>query len=317
MSFASLKKASAAGNTLSKLTREIEKLNQPAAGSSADERFWKPELDKSGNGYAVIRFLPAPDGEEMPWAKVWSHAFKGPGGQWYIENSLTTLGKDDPVGELNRELWNSGRDSDKEIARAQKRKLSYYANIYVVQDPAHPENEGRVFLYKFGKKIFDKLTEAMQPAFADETPIDPFNFWKGADFKLKIRKVEGYWNYDKSEFAAPGTLGNFEDDKLEGIWNQAYSLAEFEDTKNFKTYEQLQARLNLVLGKTSPAPRVDEQDEAVFDTPSGGFNDPDITPSNKGWGQEVSDFREKAVAASPVQDEDDTLSYFAKLAEED
>ena len=252
----------------------------------------------------------------MPWAKVWSHAFKGPGGQWYIENSLTTLGKDDPVGELNRELWNSGRDSDKEIARAQKRKLSYYSNIYVVQDPAHPENEGRVFLYKFGKKIFDKLVEAMQPAFADETPVDPFNFWKGADFKLKIRKVDGYWNYDKSEFAAPGTLGNFDDDKLESIWKEGHSLADFEDPKNFKSYEQLQARLNLVLGKgAAPAPRVDEQDEAVFDSP-GGFNDRDITPSNS-WGQEVSDFREKAVASSPVQDEDDTLSYFAKLAEED
>lgn len=317
MSFASLKKASAGGSTFEKLTREIDKLNQPAAGSSADERFWKPELDKSGNGYAVIRFLPAPDGEEMPWAKVWSHAFKGPGGQWYIENSLTTLGKDDPVGELNRELWNSGRDSDKEIARAQKRKLSYYSNIYVVQDPAHPENEGRVFLYKFGKKIFDKLVEAMQPAFADETPVDPFNFWKGADFKLKIRKVDGYWNYDKSEFAGPGTLGNFDDDKLESIWKEGHSLADFEDPKNFKSYEQLQARLNLVLGKgAAPAPRVDEQDEAVFDTPTGGFNDPDIT-AGKSWGQEVSDFREKAVASSPVQDEDDTLSYFAKLAEED
>ena len=308
MSFASLKKASSKGDTFAKLTREIDKLNQPAAGSSADERFWKPELDKSGNGYAVIRFLPAPDGEEMPWAKVWSHAFKGPGGQWYIENSLTTLGKDDPVGELNRELWNSGRDSDKEIARAQKRKLSYYSNIYVVQDPAHPENEGRVFLYKFGKKIFDKLVEAMQPAFADETPVDPFNFWKGADFKLKIRKVDGYWNYDKSEFAAPGVLGGFDDDKLESIWKEGYSLAEFEDTKNFKSYEQLQARLNLVLGKSAaPAPRVDEQDEAVFDTPvGGGFNDADITG-----------LRESAVAASPVEDEDDTLSYFAKLAEED
>ena len=307
MSFASLKKASATGNTIAKLTKEIEKINQPQGGGGPDERLWKPELDKSGNGYAVIRFLPAPDGEDMPWAKIWSHAFKGPGGQWYIENSLTTLGKDDPVGELNRELWNSGRDSDKEIARAQKRKLSYYSNIYVVTDPAHPENEGRVFLYKFGKKIFDKLVEAMQPAFADETPVDPFNFWKGADFKLKIRKVDGYWNYDKSEFAAPGVLGGFDDDKLESIWKEGYSLAEFEDTKNFKSYEQLQARLNLVLGKSAaPAPRVDEQDEAVFDTPVGGFNDADITG-----------LRESAVAASPVEDEDDTLSYFAKLAEED
>ena len=304
MSFASLKKASSKGDTFAKLSREIEKLNQPAAGSSADERFWKPELDKSGNGYAVIRFLPAPDGEEMPWAKVWSHAFKGPGGQWYIENSLTTLGKDDPVGELNRELWNSGRDSDKEVARAQKRKLSYYSNIYVVQDPAHPENEGRVFLYKFGKKIFDKLIEAMQPAFADESPVDPFNFWKGADFKLKIRKVDGYWNYDKSEFAAPKVLGNFDDDKLESIWKEGYSLAEFEDTKNFKTYEQLSARLNLVLGKTTAPtrPNLGVDTEEYEPKP---FNDTDINGLKN------------AVASSPVEDEEDTLSYFAKLAGED
>ena len=302
MSFATLKKASAAGNTLAKLTQEIEKLNQPQSGGGNDERLWKPELDKAGNGYAVIRFLPAPDGEDMPWAKVWSHAFKGPGGQWYIENSLTTLGKDDPVGELNRELWNSGREADKSTARTQKRKLSYYSNIYVVSDPAHPENEGRVFLYKYGKKIFDKLVEAMQPAFADETPLDPFNLWKGADFKVKIRKVDGYWNYDKSEFAAPGTLGDLDDATLEEIWKKSYSLAEFEDPKNFKSYEQLQARLNLVLG-TRPAPvAVDESEE-------------EVTPQN--WGKEVSEFREKAVAASPVDSEEDTLSYFSKLAEED
>ena len=315
MSFASLKKASS-GSSFAKLTKEIEKLNQPQQGAGPDERLWKPEMDKSGNGFAVIRFLPAPDGEDMPFAKVWSHAFKGPGGQWYIENSLTTIGKDDPVGELNRELWNSGRESDKAIARAQKRKLSYYSNIYVVSDPAHPENEGKVFLYKYGKKIFDKLVEAMQPAFADETPLDPFNLWEGADFKVKIRKVEGYWNYDKSEFAAAGTLGNFDDDKLEGIWKQCYSLAEFEDAKNFKSYEDLKKRLDMVLGKAPAPARVDEQDEAVFDSPVGSFNDADITPS-KSWGQEVSDFREKAVAASPVESDDVDLSYFAKLAEED
>ena len=304
MSFATLKKSSAAGSSLAKLTQEIEKLNQPQAGAGADERLWKPELDKAGNGYAVIRFLPAPDGEDMPWAKIWSHAFKGPGGQWYIENSLTTIGKDDPVGELNRELWNSGRESDKEVARAQKRKLSYYSNIYVVSDPAHPENEGKVFLYKYGKKIFDKLVEAMQPAFADETPLDPFNLWKGADFKVKIRKVDGYWNYDKSEFAAPGTLGDLSDDKLEKIWKQSYSLSEFEAAKNFKSYEDLKKRLDLVLGKSSrPAPVVvPEEDE-------------EVRPQN--WGKEVSEFREKAVAASPLDNEEDTLSYFAKLAEED
>jgi len=304
MSFASLKKAASTGNTLSKLTQEIEKLSQPQT-VGADNRLWKPELDKSGNGYAVLRFLPAPDGEDMPWAKIWSHSFKGPGGQWYIENSLTTLGKDDPVGELNRELWNSGREQDKATARVQKRKLSYYSNIYVVSDPAHPENEGKVFLYKYGKKIFDKLVEAMQPAFADETPLDPFNLWKGADFKVKIRKVDGYWNYDKSEFAATGTLGGFDDSTLENIWKQSYSLSEFEDQKNFKTYEQLQARLTLVLGGSAPrpAPVVDESQE-------------EVRPAN--WGKEVSDFREKAVAAPPVEsDSEDTLSYFASLAQED
>ena len=301
MSFASLKKASQAGNTFEKLTREIEKINQPQT-TGADERLWKPELDKSGNGYAVIRFLPSPDGEDMPWAKIWSHSFKGPGGQWYIENSLTTLGKDDPVSELNRELWNSGRDADKATARTQKRKLSYYSNIYVVSDPVHPENEGKVFLYKYGKKIFDKLVEAMQPAFADETPLDPFNLWEGADFKLKIRKVDGYWNYDKSEFAAPATLGGFDDATLEETWKKSYSLNEFEAAKNFKTYEALQARLSLVLG-TRPAPVVvDESQEQV-------------RPDN--WGKEVTDFREKAVAASPVADEGNTLSYFQSLAEED
>ena len=293
MSFASLKKAASAGSTLSKLTQEIEKLNQPQT-TGADERLWKPELDKSGNGYAVIRFLPAPDGEDMPWAKIWSHSFKGPGGQWYIENSLTTIGKDDPVGELNRELWNSGRESDKATARTQKRKLSYYSNIYVVSDPAHPENEGRVFLYRYGKKIFDKLVEAMQPAFADETPLDPFNLWKGADFKVKIRKVDGYWNYDKSEFAAPATLGKLDDTELEEIWKQSYSLAEFEAPKNFKSYEQLQARLNLVLGKSSrtPAPVVDESEE-------------EVVPAN--WGKEVTDFKAQSGTIPK------TIAYFGSI----
>ena len=301
MSFASLKQSS-----FTDLLSKAENLNKTETKGGPDERLWKPEVDKAGNGYAVIRFLPAPEGEDLPWAQVWSHAFQGPGG-WYIENSLTTLGKKDPVSDLNRQLWNSGLDSDKEVARKQKRKLNYYSNIYVVKDPANPENEGKVFLYRFGKKIFDKIMEAMQPAFEDETPVNPFDLWKGADFKLKIRKVEGYWNYDKSEFAAPGTLGGFDDDKLEGIWNQAYSLAEFEDAKNFKSYEQLQARLNLVLGKTGSVSVVNEEEEEVFAKPM---------PSES-WGKEVSDFREKAVAASPVDDEEDTMSYFARLAEED
>jgi hypothetical protein len=314
MSFAALKKQS--GSAFDKLTKEIEKISNPESSSGADERFWKPELDKSGNGFAVIRFLPAPDGEDVPWAKIWSHAFQGPGG-WYIENSLTTLGKKDPVGELNRQLWNSGSDADKEVARKQKRKLSYYTNIYVVSDPVHPENEGKVFLYKFGKKIFDKIMEAMQPQFADEQPINPFDFWKGANFKLKIVKKDGYWNYDKSEFASVSTLGNFDDDELEAVWKREYALLPFTADSNFKTFEELEERLQTVLGKgTRPAPsrRVDfETDEdEEYGTPAPASN----------WGNEISEFRNveqrsTVSSTSSTEDDEDTMSYFARLAEED
>ena len=255
MSFSNLKKQSSLGSLTSKLVKQVEKMNN-AGGGGADERLWKPEMDKTGNGYAVIRFLPAPDGEELPWAKLYSHAFQGPGG-WYIENSLTTIGQKDPLGEYNRELWNSGRDEDKETVRKQKRKLSYYANIYVVQDKANPQNEGKVFLYKFGKKIFDKIMEAMQPEFEDETPINPFDFWTGANFKLKLKKVAGYWNYDSSEFDRPSPLLD-DDDALEQIWKQQYSLEAETAADKFKSYEQLENRLNLVLGKKSPAQRVQE-----------------------------------------------------------
>jgi len=311
MSFASLKKSSK--SSFAKLTSTVEKMNSTESQGGPDERFWKPEMDKSGNGYAVIRFLPAPDGEDIPWAKVWSHAFQDKGG-WYIENSLTTLNQKDPVGELNRELWNSGRESDKEIARKQKRKLSYYSNIYVVEDPLHPENEGKVFLYKFGKKIFDKLTEAMQPAFADEKPINPFDMWEGANFKLKIRKVEGYWNYDKSDFAAPSTLGGFSDDELEVIWKKEYSLTEFTDPRNFKTFDELQNRLNIVLGNR-PARAVgpnasafNEEEEEVL--PEELYAAPTPAASTSNWSDAID-------SVSSSNDDGPDLSYFARLAEED
>ena len=291
MSFSSLKKQSSLGSLTSKLVKEIEKTSTTRGG--ADERLWKPELDKSGNGYAVVRFLPAPDGEDLPWAKVYSHAFQGPGG-WYIENSLTTIGGKDPVSEHNRDLWNSGNESDKDVVRRQKRKLSYYANIYVVKDPVNPHNEGGVFLFKFGKKIFDKLTAAMQPEFEDETPINPFDFWAGANFKLKIRKVDGYWNYDKSEFDSPAPLLD-DDDALEALWKKEYSLADFTAQSNFKSYEDLERRLKSVLGqKTTQRPRLDEEVvEEDVQTPAAA-----------------------AVASAPDADEDNALSYFQKLAEE-
>ena len=272
--------------------------------NGADERLWKPEMDKSGNGYAVIRFLPAPEGEELPWAKMYSHAFQGPGG-WYIENSLTTTGGKDPVSEYNRELWNSGNEADKDTVRKQKRKLSYYANIYVVQAKANPQNEGRVFLYKFGKKIFDKVMEAMQPEYEDETPINPFDFWQGANFKLKLKKVAGYWNYDSSEFAAPSAVLD-DDDALEAVWKKQYSLAALTAADQFKSYEDLDKRLKMVLG-AKPARRYDEE----------------LEDESEGRGSFTPDFKSKAPEVEPditptrnSEDEDDALSYFQKLAED-
>ena len=296
MSFANLKKQSSLGSLTSKLVKEVEKMNNTSGGG--DDRLWKPEMDKTGNGYAVIRFLPAPDGEELPWAKMYSHAFQGPGG-WYIENSLTSLGQKDPVSEYNTTLWNNGTDAGKELARKQKRKLTYISNIYVVKDPSNPENEGKVFLYKYGKKIFDKLTAAMQPEFEDEEAIDPFDFWQGANFKLKAKNVAGYRNYDSSEFAATSALLD-DDDAMEAIWKKEHSLAELVANDQFKTYDELKTRLSSVLG-TKPV-----------------RNDVETVE------QEVEDVRASApvvetvesVSKAPASDEDDdTLSYFAKLAE--
>ena len=267
MSFANLKKQSSLGSLTQKLVKEVEKMNSNSSGG--DDRLWKPEMDKTGNGYAVIRFLPAPDGEDLPWVKMYSHGFQGPGG-WYIENSLTTIGQKDPVSEYNRTLWNSGNDKDKEIVRKQKRKLSYYANIYVVKDPANPANDGNVFLFKFGKKIFDKIMAAMQPEFEDETPINPFDFWQGANFKLKIRKVDGYWNYDKSEFDSPSALLD-DDDALEALWKTQHSLAAMTAADQFKTYEQLQTRLDYVLGRKG-TPRLQDEEVQNEDNMRGNFS---------------------------------------------
>ena len=289
MSFASLKKQSSLGSLTAKLVKEVQKTNKVSNG---DERLWKPEVDKAGNGYAVIRFLPAPDGEDLPWVKMYSHAFQGPGG-WYIENSLTTLNQKDPCSEFNTSLWNSGVESDKQIARNQKRKLAFYSNIYVVKDPANPENEGKVFLYKFGKKIFDRIMGAMQPEFEDESPLNPFDFWQGADFKVKIKKVAGYWNYDSSEFAAAAPLLK-DDDALEQLWKKEYSLSEIVAADQFKTYDELKKRLESVLRlnqTTVTSPVLDEE-------------------------AELEDLSEGRTPEANSPAEDDALSYFQKLAEE-
>ena len=299
MSFADLKKQSKLGSLTAKLVKEVEKMNNTSGNN--DDRLWKLDVDKSGNGYAVIRFLPAPDGEDLPFVKLYSHAFQGPGG-WYIENSLTTLSQKDPVSEYNTTLWNNGTDAGKETARKQKRKLTYVSNIYVVKDPANPENEGRVFLYKYGKKIFDKLTAAMQPEFEDEEAIDPFDFWQGANFKLKAKNVAGYRNYDSSEFAAQSPLLD-DDDAMESLWKKQDSLQEFVAPDQFKSYEDLKKRLGFVLGnKARPVIDQELEDES----------------EGRGSAEELVTAAVSAPRSTPSVDveEDDALSYFSKLAEE-
>jgi hypothetical protein len=310
MSFSNLKKSSSLGNLTQKLIQQVEKDNK-GSGGGADERLWKPVMDKSGNGYAVIRFLPAPNGEDLPWVKTFSHAFQGPGG-WYIENSLTTIGQQDPIGELNRELWNTGNETDKDTVRKQKRKLSYYANIYVVKDPANPQNEGGVFLYKFGKKIFDKIMDAMQPEYEDETPINPFDFWQGANFKLKLAKVAGYWNYDKSEFAATSALLD-DDDALEAIWNKEYSLQELVAPDKFKSYDELKKRLDYVLGnKKAKAVQAEETEyDSYSSTEQSRVSEEDAL---KKLEQQIIQSNSTPQTSSN-DDEDDAMSYFSKLAD--
>jgi hypothetical protein len=296
MDFESLKTSSSG---FDKLTKALEENLNPEDSKKSnkyqDERLWKPELDKTGNGYAVLRFLPATSGEDMPWVRVWSHAFQGPGG-WYIENSLTTLGHKDPVSEENTRLWNTGVESDKGIARNRKRKLSYYSNVLVVSDPTHPENEGQVKLFKFGKKIFDKITEAMQPQFEDESPINPFDFWKGANFKLKIRKVDGFWNYDKSEFEGVSAIAD-NDNSIKAIWEKQYPLNPFLEPSNFKSYEELKEKLHRVISGTKSTDTVENVDLPSTSTAS-------VKSTNS------------APIASATSESDDTLDYFSKLAEE-
>ena len=295
MSFANLK--SSRGSSIDQLVKAAEAVSTKTETKSyADDRFWKPTQDKAGNGYAVIRFLPAKEGEDLPWVRYWDHGFKGPTGLWYIENSLTSIGQADPVSESNGLLWNSGREEDKQTARDRKRRLHYVSNIMVVSDSANPDAEGKVFLYKFGKKIFDKIMDQMQPQFADEEPVNPFDFWEGADFKIKIRKVEGWTNYDKSEFAAPAAVAGGDDEALEGIYGKLYSLSEFTNPEHYKTYAELKAKLNRVLGVDAGATMAPE-DMQYAPAPSEKVAEPEPVATSEG-------------------NEDDTLSYFAKLAQD-
>ena len=283
------------GDKLQTLLKETAKINAPTKGQGDDDRFWRPELDKSGNGMAVVRFLPPPNGEDLPWSRSWNHGFQGPGG-WYIENSLTTLGQKDPVSEHNSTLWNSGIEANKEVARKQKRRLNYTSNVFIIKDPAHPENEGQIKLYRFGKKIFDKINDLMNPEFEDESPVNPFDLWVGANFKMKIRKVEGYSNYDKSEFEAPSAL--LEDEaRLEEIWKSESSLKELVSEDKFKSFDELKTKLDRVLGlgsEFSPTPK-------SVDVPFDGGK-PYTAPPKP--------------AVESTNDGDESMDYFQKLAQE-
>ena len=299
MSFANLKRQS--GN-LDKLAKALEQISSNESAGNQDN-FWRPEVDKAGNGLATIRFLPAPevDGDEsLPWVKIFTHGFQGPGG-WFIDNCLTTKNQQCPVCESNSALWNSGIEANKQIARDRKRKLSYIANVYIVSDPKHPENEGQVKLFKFGKKIFDKITEAMNPPFEDETPINPFDMWAGANFKLKIRKVAGYQNYDSSEFESSSVLGNFDDAKLEEIWKKEHSLQELVSDKEFKSYDDIKKRLDRVLGQAVDRPKTTVE-----------------TIKEQTRSQPVRDERDDTPwEDTSTTEDDDDMAYFRNLAEED
>lgn len=308
MGFKDMKSAS--GSNYQSLSSEMDKMAKKSE-SYKDDRMWKAETDKTGNGYAEIRFLPAPDGEDLPWARIWNHGFRGPGG-WYIENSLTTIGLKDPVSEMNSQLWASGSDDDKKIARDRKRKLSYISNILVVSDPKNPQNEGKVFLFRYGKKIFEKIQEAMNPQFQDEKPMNPFDFWNGATFKLKIRQVEGYTNYDRSEFAAPSAMLGGDDAALEKLWKKEFSLKEFTDPKSFKTYEELKTRLRDVLGDNIRASTSENAYKGGAE--KAAFDDEDTTPVVK---KSTPPQSKKPVKESTDDDTEDALSYFEKLASED
>ena len=308
MSFADLKRSSS--TSFEKLNQELSKLNSKDRTYEDDkDKYWYPAVDKAGNGYAVIRFLPAPNGEDTPFVRIWDHGFQNPDtGLWYIEKSLTTLGQPDPVGEYNSKLWNTGLDADKEIARKQKRKLSFVSNIYIIKDSANPENDGKVMLFRYGKKVFDKINDVMNPQFEDEKPVNPFDFWAGANFKLKIRNFEGYRNYDKSEFDAVAPLFE-DDDKMEAIYKQEQSLQALVSPKLFKTYDQLQARLNLVLGLTTTTAETRnafEESDDVLPTPAAKAASAAATKTAAA----------KAIASSD-DDDDDGLEFFKRLAEED
>lgn len=255
--FSQLKKNSGSKNNLERLTKYAEELGGNKK-RQADERFWYPAVDKAGNGSALIRFLPTPDGGQHEFVRLFTHGFQEK--RWFIENCPTTIGGKCPVCEHNSELWNTGVEAHKALVRGsgnkagRKRQLSYIANIYVIKDPANPENEGKVFLFRYGKKIHDMIQFAMKPpadGIEEIDPIDPYDLWEGANFKMVIRNVDGRRNYDKSGFLASTPLMK-DDAKLEEIWKSEYDIEEFVSKGSFKDYNTLMTQFNAALGAVAP-----------------------------------------------------------------
>lgn len=307
MSFANLKRNK---TDLSKLVEQAQSANGATTTRQSDDpRFWQPTRDKAGNGYAVIRFLPGLDADGTPWVRYWDHAFKGPSGQWYIEKSLTSIGQQDPLSELNSKMWNSGNESDKAVVRQRKRNLRYIANVLIVSDPSNPANEGQVKLYRFGKKIFDKLMDSMQPQFPDEKPVNPFDMWEGADFTIKIRKLDGYPNYDASSFKSASAISGG-DEQLEELYNKQHQSSEWTDPKSYKTYDELRSRLAKVLGES--APRTVKEEFALDDEIPSFENRSASAPTNRSAPEPTI-----PTAESSMDDDDDIMAKFAALANGD
>lgn len=294
-----------------KLREQVKNLG--SKNYEKDETYWQPTVDKAGNGFAVIRFLPAPPNEDLAFVQLYSHGFKNPkNGRWYIQNSRTTIGEADPVSDLNTQLWNNGTEAGKAQARNQKRKLHFISNILVVKDPANPENEGKVFRFKYGRKIFDKINDKLNPQYEGDEGFNPFDPWEGADFKLKIRKVDDQRNYDNSEFAQQSEIGT--DEEIEEIWKRQYSLAEIIAPSNFKSYEELKKNLDFVLSGSSPAKKLDEDED---NDDSGPTEEEDTITQRSKPTQPAKSVRQSSKPAAVTDEDDEDLSYFQNLADDE
>ncbi len=314
-SFSSFKKSES--ENFDKLRDQLNKTKN--GDRQNDDRFWQPDRGKDGNDYCVLRFLPAPPNEEVPYVKTLSYGFKGPGG-WYIENSRGTIGEDDdPVDKMRRALYATGTEADKKIAQKYSRRTNFISNIEIIDYPKHPEMNGKQFLYRYGKKIFDKINDCYNPKFPDEPKFNPFNFWEGADFVLKVTTQDDFPNYDKSEFKTPAPHRGGGDAELEAIWKNLYSLQAFIDPSQYKPAKDLQKRLNKVLGLDTelPEPEKEEPKETSFKTDSSRFDKAEVPGTQEVTAAKVAatNAEHKAKDSPPwAGDADDELDYFKNAA---